>query len=186
MAKPFISARPEAAWTNSKMPLILVLWMVPPASPSPLPANCRHIWKLCNKPKTMPSFTGIPNFQSLCPWTATSRPASAVKRVIWHVLMNVLCAIFRLFQERSVRDRIHSATRFPKQFEEIRASSSMVMVCLPRGKRISTSRLNNLFKLKIIAVQNILTESVHWKIFEAVETLSTTHRRKNSDPFTAA
>ena len=40
-------------------------------------------------------------------------------------------------------------------------------------------------KLKIIAVQNILTESVHWKTLGVVEKLSTAHRWENSDPLTA-
>jgi hypothetical protein len=76
--------------------------------------------------------------------------------------MNVLHVVFRLSQEKWVLDRIPSATRFLKQSEDIRESSSMVMVSLPQEKRISISRLTILFKLKIIAAQNILTESVHW------------------------
>jgi len=79
--------------------------------------------------------------------------------------------VFRLSPEKSVQDHIHSATLFLKQPKEIRESSSMVMVCLPREKPISISHLNILFKLKITAVQNILTESVHWKTLGAVENL---------------
>ena len=50
----------------------------------------------------------------------------------------------------------------------------MVMVCLPQEKQISISRLKILFKLKIIAVRNILTESVHWKTLGFVEKLLVT------------